>query len=312
MGDNHQDANDLPEATAEMAVFHQRPPDPPGAHFRADQVYGTAGAGGRELTLDLYARTDPSTRRPGVLFVHGGGWAGGSTSFHLRQAHALAARGWVGALVRYRLHPEARWPDPLEDVKCAMRWLRANADAIGLDHERVAVCGGSAGGHLAAMLALTPGLFEGGGGNPAESSAAQAAVLFYPAIDLPTYVGPGQPEEMRPIQQILADMLGEPLAERAREAAPLSYVSAHAPPTLTMTGTKDWIAPPEMLSRFHRALDDHGVQNRLEVFEGAEHAFDLATRSGWDATFKLLSEFLEEHLGEIAKAPGRSVQAAPA
>src|SRR5438067_9426358 len=103
---------------------------------------------------------------------------------HVRHAHALASAGYVTASINYRLVPEATWPAALEDAKCAVRWMRANAAGLGVDTEKIVAVGDSAGGHLAAMVALTPGRFEGQGGNAQESSAVQGAVLLCPATDL--------------------------------------------------------------------------------------------------------------------------------
>src|SRR5207244_281730 len=119
------------------------------------------GRGPRPQGL-LFAREDTNERAPAVVFVHGGGWAGGSPFMHLKHAAQLAADGYVAAAIWYRFVPEVPTiVGCLEDAKCAVRWMRANAESFGADPNRIAAAGGSAGGQLSAMLALTPGRYEG-------------------------------------------------------------------------------------------------------------------------------------------------------
>jgi acetyl esterase/lipase len=277
----------------EMLALHARPlPDPPGATFEQGVVYGTGG--GRDLTLDLFRRTDPTERQPAVVFIHGGGWGGGEPWWHMHQSHNLAARGFVTMTIRYRLADEAPWPASIEDAKCAVRWVRANADSLGVDPGRIAVAGGSAGGHLSAMVALTPGRFEGEGGHAEVSSAVDAAVLWYPATDLPRMPWPDD------MLEYVRGYFGDSM----EEASPVAHVSSACPPVLTMTGSADSLTTLPLIEEFHAALAAAGVPNRLEVFEGRDHAFDLFP-ADWPACYALLEGFLEERL----KAPGASAPA---
>ncbi len=243
------------------------PPDPPeGYTYEPEVVYGTAGQGGRELTLHLYRPQRVDQSRPAVIFIHGGGWAGGDPLLHARHAADMASRGYVAASISYRLVSEARWPAALEDAKCSVRWLRANASALGVDPERIAVAGGSAGGHLSAMIALAPGAFEGSGGNPDVPSNVAAALLLYPMTDMRA------PGGQFGIQDVVDDFLGGAGYE---ESSPQSYVSAKAPPIRTITGSDDPITPLPMIAEFHRRLDEVGAPNELIVYDGAGHQFDV-------------------------------------
>ncbi len=246
--------------------------------------------GRRELDLQLYRPSDPSQLRPGVVFVHGGGFRAGFPEMHAWQGHALAAAGYVTASIDYRVYPETRWPGPLEDVKCALRWMRANAPALGVDPERIALVGGSSGGHLSALAALTPGRFEGSGGHAPHSSSVRAAVLFYPLTDLRW---PGLAPDVR---SLLHDFMGDAPEAEWNEASPVTHVAAGAPPFLTLTGDRDREMPLAMVRAFHERLEAVAARHELEVYPGRAHAFDFV-RADWDLTFRRLRAFLDRELG---------------
>lgn len=280
-----------PGVTAgEWVAFLSRPATPDGAVYGVEQ-YGAADDGGRPLNLYLYCRANPAARRPGVVFIHGGGWQNLHPFLHIRHANALAARGYVTATISYRLHPEGTIRDAVADAKCAVRWMRANADRIGLDPDRLSVAGGSAGGHLAAMVALTPGRFEGTGGHADQSSAVQAAMLWYPVTDLhvPGTLLPGFAEGIKAAA-------GTDDEAELRDLSPVAAVSPGAPPILTLCGEADEVTSADMIREFHAALDDCGVENELCVFEGEGHAWDLLP-AAWEKTFPLVVNFLDRHLG---------------
>lgn len=236
--------------------------------------------------LDLWAhgRLDPSERRPGVLFVHGGGWGAGSPCYHLRHAHQLAQRGWVTAIITYRLTASgATWPAPGEDVRAAIGWLRANAHGLGLDPGRLAVAGGSAGGHLSAMAALDP------------DAGVQAAVLWYPAVDLRSFA---QVPEFAPMTDALLPGADH---DALLAASPVGNVHAGAPPMLTFTGDVDPVTTLDDIAGFHEQLTDHGVRNELLVFKGRDHGFDFHP-ADWQACFDRMCAFLTSVLE--TSAPG--------
>ena len=265
--------------TQELPEIFRTPPAPPGVLFRPREVYATVD--GRDLHLDLYAA--PGERRPGVMFIHGGGWQHGMASMHIRNAAALAAHGYVGATLDYRLSGEASWPAPLDDVTAALRWMCSNAADIGLDADRLAVAGDSAGGHLAAMLALT-------------CADVSAAVLWYPAVDLRREsVVPG-------IDAVVAQLMGDDDSDVRREqASPILRVHPACPPILTLTGRDDPVCRVEPIAAFHRALRAAGVEERLEVWDGLGHAFDFEP-SCWQRSLDELVTFLDSVLGH--EAPG--------
>ena len=271
---------------AEVIAFHARRRTPRGARFRLRVPYGATHRDGRPLTLSLYARTDPAARRPAVVFAHGGGWSGGDPYFHIRHANELAAHGFVSATIGYRLYPDARWPEPLDDLKAAIRWIRANADRIGADPDRIAVAGGSAGAHLAAWVALSPDAGE----------AVQAACLWYPVVDVNAMLFPSG---MRADRDMIERFFGTPgpAGERERRAAsPLYAVRRGAPPILTMTGSDDEVTPRVPIEDFHRRLREAGIRNELVVLDGRAHAFDMWSPEDWQRCTDRAVAFLTDVL----------------
>lgn len=132
---------------------------------RENVVFGRGG--GRDLRCDIYKPAAPSAHRTAVLMIHGGAWVRGDKSAMQPQAECLVRRGYVCVALEYRLTQESPWPAQIHDVKAGMRWLRANANDLNVDPEKIAVLGNSAGAYLALMLAATPGVaqFDGDGGN---------------------------------------------------------------------------------------------------------------------------------------------------
>ncbi|MCD6351616.1 MAG: alpha/beta hydrolase [Armatimonadetes bacterium] len=253
-------------------------------------VYGLGG--GRELRLDLYSPRSPQGRCPAVVFLHGGGWRSGSPGQFAPQSIMLAEKGYVCACPEYRLSGEARFPAAVEDAKSAVRWLRAEAERLGVDTQRIAIAGGSAGGHLAAMIAVTgPGLFEGQGGHADQSSAVQLAVLFNPVTDM---IALGQAHGSG---RMLLEFLGKPYEEAPdlwAKASPVTYVTEDDPPTLVLHGTADQTVPFAQSQAFVTKLQAAGVEAELFAAEGAGHGF--FNRPPWlQRTFEAMLDFLDEH-----------------
>ncbi len=258
------------------------PPAPAGARWLPSVRIGHGGA--RELAMSIYARQQGS-RAPGIVFVHGGGWRDGHRSMLVWMAREMAALGFVTATAEYRQSQEAQWPAALEDVKFAVRWFRANASRFGLEPDRVGIVGVSAGAHLAAMVALTPGRFEGASGLATVASNVQAAVLGDPMLDLRSKSTSKEAAEL--VKAFLSD-------ERAvAEASPLSYDPAGCPPMLLRVGGQDAVAPLHIAQRFSERLVGAGVRARLEVVEAAPHGVHLVDQDGFIESMRV---FLSEHL----------------
>lgn len=231
-------------------------------------VYGHAG--GEDLQLDLYVPKDAAGPFPAVVVLHGGGWAAGSHEVVRPIAAALAAQGYVTASVGYRLAPRHKFPAQIQDAKCAVRWLRANAERCHVESERIGAMGFSAGAHLALLLGLTEAAdgLEGAGGNLEQSSRVQAVINVSGPTDLV------HPEWPNATQLILADFLGgyrEQLPGTYRAASPVSYIHRGAPPVLTIHGTADTVVPYEQAERLHTALRKARVPSRLTPLHGKGH-----------------------------------------
>ncbi|MBN1421976.1 MAG: alpha/beta hydrolase [Planctomycetes bacterium] len=280
---------------------------PDGVIFERDVVYGKGG--GRDLRLDLFRRKGPAAPAPAVVFIHGGGWRAGSrTQFH-RQAAYLASKGYVCAAIEYRLVPEATFPAAIEDAKCAVRWLRANAARYGVDPERIAASGGSAGGHLAALIGTTDSSnkLEGTGGSPDASSRVQAVVAFNPVLDL-EILAKGK---ALPPGNMLERFLGATYADKPdlyRLASPMAHIDAKDPPFLILHGTEDKLVPYAQAVAFKEKLEKAGVAVELYSAEGAGHGF-FNRDPHYQPTLEAMEAFLEKHLRKGIRS--RAKPAAP-
>ena len=250
------------------------------------------GQGGRPA-MDL-ARPKTGGMHPAVLAIHGGGFSHGDRTTYLPLVLRLAQHGYVAATVDYRLAPRAQFPAALQDVKAAVRFLRASAERFAIDTDRIAVVGESAGAHLALMVGLTPGVpeFELGGGNREQSSRVSCVVSFYGPTDLGRMYGKSDGAEAA-----LIPFLGGNLenARRAHQlASPLFWINPQAPPILAIHGTKDPQVPLEQSEWLVEGLKRVGATAELETIAGGGHGFQ-----GPDAerAERRMIDFLDEHLG---------------
>lgn len=255
--------------------------------IKHDLVVGEVG--GRALHADLY---QPAVANgAGVLMIHGGGWRMGSKAMLDGQAPALAANGFTCLACEYRLTPEAPWPAQIHEVKAAMRWFRANADAFGVDPARIAVQGNSAGGHLALMMAGTVGerAFEGDGGNAGVDTSAAAVVAVFPAVEF--YVG-ARTSGANDASAILGE--GADVV-RARAASPINYASAGFPPTFFLHGSGDKVVPVSASINMYNALVQAGAVAEMHLY--AEQPHGWARWPNWVApTMAEAAVFLKRYL----------------
>lgn len=261
--------------------------------------------GSRPLELDLWLPPQAPDAAPVVLFLHGGGWRIGSR--HLAGPEFVGAEptpfehvaqaGIAVASADYRLSGEARWPAQLHDVKAAVRWLRARAGELGIDGERIAAWGESAGGHLAELLGLTidDRALEGNLGVTGTSSRVSAVVAWYAPSDLPAMSGDTGTDPMEPGTRE-ARLVGAPLptvTDAAAEASPIAHVSPAAPPFLLLPGSADQLVPCAQSERLHSALKAAGVDTELTRYEGADHA--------WAGSPGTAQRALEQTIGSLSR-----------
>jgi acetyl esterase/lipase len=262
--------------------------------FEPDLDYTSAING--KLFLDIVRPRDNSgAPHPAVLCIHGGGFRAGNRESYLPLCIRLAQRGYVAATVTYRLAPTFQFPAPLHDVKAAVRYLRANAAKFSIDPSRVGVTGGSAGGQLALMLGLTPGVaeFEGYGPNLDQSSSVKCVVDYYGPTDFTRSYG-----HSVDAADVLPQFIGGDL-EHARaatmKASPLYWVSPSSAPTLIVHGTKDRYVAYEQSTWLVDRMKAAGVEVELVPMEGSDHGFkgEYADRAE-----KLLMAYFDKHLAE--------------
>jgi acetyl esterase/lipase len=241
-----------------------------------DVVY-TEGAGYR-VKLDVYKRRGNKARAPVLLQVHGGAWVLGSKDEQgLPLVLHLASRGWVCVSADYRLAPKATFPDPLIDLKHALRWIREHAEELGADPDFIVVTGGSAGGHLASLVALTANQPEYQPGFEAVDTSVRGCVAFYGVYDFTDRHGVWQHKGLTRLleRRVFKKSLAEGHAEFDK-ASPLSRVHEQAPPFLVIHGDSDTMVPVGEARNFVKELRE---RTRAPVayaeIPGAQHAFEI-------------------------------------
>lgn len=265
--------------------------------------------GRRSLRLDVYMPAEPPAERPrpAIVQVHGGGWIAGTRREQgIPLLNHLASHGWVGFNADYRLSPRATFPDHVVDVKRALAWVREHAADYGADPDFVCITGGSAGGHLCALAALTADDPELQPGFEDAETAVAAAVPFYGVYDLTDPETVYYPElrewvlERNVFKTRFAD---EP--QRFRAASPTHRVRADAPPFLVIHGESDTLVPVADARRFVAALREASESPVLYAeLAGAEHAFDIVPSVRTARVVETIERFL-------ATIRADSVSAAP-
>jgi acetyl esterase/lipase len=236
------------------------------------------------------------------VYVHGGGWVGGNTrhsgalSDFPQALSRLASEGFVVASVEYRLSGEAAFPAQLQDVRAALRYLRANAGRYRIDPRRVAIWGGSAGGQLSALAALSCGDHSldppSKDAPPAGSECVQGAVIWYGIFDFAPVAARAEP----PAMAFLG--CGKNCADAARRASPVTYLDAKDPPILLIHGEQDRVVDVSQSRNFEAAARKLGLKVRSLYIPGVDHSFVApspeatrqATLDATNATFDFFHE----------------------
>lgn len=260
---------------------------------RVDIEY--AKLGDRSLKLDLYLpkRDTTSSRSPLVVWVHGGAWRSGSKE-NVPLLRWLD-HGFAIASVEYRLSPEAKFPAQVHDIKAAIRFLRARSNELGLDPERFVIAGGSAGGHLAALVGVSSGIapLEGTTGDQVDAASdaasqapsyVSAIVSFYGASDLQTILQQsteyGLSVRVPALQLFLGGQPSE-LPAVAKLASPITHVDPSDPPLWLIHGDADPQMPVEQSRQLADLYRQTGLPVDFEVIPGGRHggeAFFAAER----------------------------------
>ncbi len=241
--------------------------------------------GGR-LMMDI-ARPAAPNPRPAIIVIHGGGFSGGSRDSYAPLLSRLAQHGYVAASIDYRLAPGSQFPAPLQDVKVAIRFLRANAAKYSVDPDRIALFGEGAGGTLALLTGLTPGVpeFEGGGPNRELSASVSCVVAIGAIADFSAPLAPSAETESLPA------FLGGSL-ENTRTAytlaSPIRWATPQAPPILAVHPSQASAAPPEQSQRLVAQLKSAGASAEFLSGDAASPAVESR-----------ILFFLDEHLAML-------------
>ena len=253
-----------------------------------NMTYHTAN--NRDSKVDLYLPRGTEGPTPVLIYIHGGGWRGGSKEGNVLRLLPWLEKGWAVVNVQYRLAAVSLAPAAVEDCLCALRWVIGNAEDYNIDTSRIVVTGNSAGGHLA----LTTGMIPASAGLdrecPGPETLSVAAVInWYGITDVGDLLdGPNMKTYAVTWMGSMSDRF-----EIAERVSPLTYVRAGLPPILTIHGDADPVVPHQHATRLHEALAAAGVSNELHVVPGGGHGgFD---REETVAIFETIDRFLQTH-----------------
>ncbi len=274
---------------------------PPGIKMEKDIAY--IADGDEAQRLDLYLPEKAAEKPlPLIVHIHGGGWMGGS-KFPCPVA-LMVLRGYAVASVEYRFSQKAKFPAQIQDCQAALRWLRAHAKQYNFDTEHVGAVGGSAGGHLSALVGTAGGkkAFPMIGGNEEMSDRVQAVCDIFGPTDFSTVVQ--QAAEDKNVKNIFefntpkdpySELIGTKLDDKAKADAvsPVHYVSKDNPPILILHGTHDTLVPYAQSEEFAAVLKEKGVEVWLQKLPGSGHGNGGFGKPG---IIKLMQDFFDKHL----------------
>jgi len=229
------------------------------------------------LRLDIYRPRSSKKKRPVLLQIHGGAWISGSKRQAAFLMTHMAAQGWVCFSVGYRFSPDIKFPQHLIDIKRALKWIRNHADEFGIDTDFIISTGGSAGGHLAALMALTPNESEFQPGFEQEDTRIQGCVPVYGVSD---FSAPFSKKTPYPAKAKVLKMVcgGTPETEPEcyQQINPANWVSKNTPPFLLLQGETDALIPVQETQAFWHALQAEKVNlSALLTLPLVEHSFDI-------------------------------------
>lgn len=249
----------------------------------------------RDLKLDLIYPEDMSDKRyPCIVWICGGGWMRMDKSAHLSYLSTLAHQGFVVCSVEYRTSNEGCYPMQIEDVKAAIRYLRAHADRYRIDKEHFGAMGESAGGFLTCMAALDHDKVHDVGEYLEESSSIQAACPWYPPTNLSTFKYKDAEECAASMESLLLGYNTMRNIKEAYNSSPVSKVTKDAPPFLIIHGINDQTVPFEQSEELYDKLIENGCDADLIALEGADHAdLQFFQDELWDRIIEFFKTKLE-------------------
>ena len=307
-----------------MSVLGNRPSSPQGRPIPSTPVPDTIEAKldipyadneNPRQQLDLYLPKKRTSDKPlpVIVFVHGGGWKGGDRKSGMRNLAPYVASGdYAGASVGYRLTNEAQWPAQIHECKAAIRWIRGHAKELNLDADHIAVWGSSAGGHLASIIGTSgdvPALEGRLGKHTDQSSRVQGVVNYYGPENFLTMVD--QPSTIDRTTQDYPEALliggrVQDVADAAKSASPVTYISKDDPPFLTAHGTKDPLVPFAQATELQTKLKAAGVSSVLITMKDGGHGFgstelDTIVHRFFDKTLRGIESKITDSTIEVEK-----------
>lgn len=262
----------------------------------------------KPLAMDILMPVGKETH-PAILYINGGGFINANKDGYIQQRLELAEHGYVVASMTYRVAPTSTFPAPLEDVKSALRYLRAHADTFNINKDKIGVMGGSAGGYLGAFAGTTSGV-EGfdKGDFLDESSDVQAVVALYGVSDM-TSIGADYSEEVQALHRsagatealwvngsgVFGGIDGGIAAnpEGAKAANPMTYISDKTPPFLLMHGDADKEVSPSQSAILLNVLEEHKIEATRYIVHGAPHGGKIWIQP---EIMKIVIDFFDKHL----------------
>jgi acetyl esterase/lipase len=243
--------------------------------------------GSTELRLWIFGKSDSRSPKPAIVFFFGGGWNAGSPAQFEEQARHFARRGMIAITADYRVKSRhgVQVVECVKDAKAALAWTRENARRLGIDPNRIAVSGGSAGGHLAAATGTISGI--------GSDERPNAMILFNPACSLAP-IG-----DWKPPRNVARELNAGRLGVEPKVISPAHHIGLHTPPTLILHGRQDTTVPYASVVAFERAMKQAARPCKLVGYEGAEHGF-FNNGEGYSSTLAEADAFLVD-LGWIKK-----------
>lgn len=274
---------------------------PPAIKLEKDIAYIEGGDEAQKL--DIYLPETPSDKPlPLIVHIHGGGWRAGN-KFPC-SVSAMVLKGYAVASIEYRFSQKAIFPAQIQDCQAAIRWLRAHAKQYNLDTDHLGAVGGSAGGHLSALVGTSGGkkAFPPIGGHLDQSDRVQAVIDIYGPADFSSVVQ--QAAEDKNVKNIFAfntpsdpysSLIGTKLDDKPKADAvsPVHYVSKDSPPFLILHGTHDTLVPYAQSLQLEAALKAQSVPVWLQTLPGSGHG---GPAFGKSAVIQLMQAFFDKHL----------------
>ena len=274
-----------------LDLIETEPEVPESIEVLMDIVYKQVDSS--SLQLDIYKPKNLLKASPVLIFIHGGSWSKGKRSDYLPYLIDYANKGYVAVTVSYRLSGVAPFPAAVQDVQCAVQWIRVHSAEYMIDPEKIALVGGSAGGHLAMLVAYA---------DDSPGDKVQAVVNLYGPTDLTTEYA----RERGECQQFIGKSYLE-APNLYRDASPRTFISADDPPTLIFHGTIDALVPVSQSDSLHRWLDQAGVANEYHRLKGWPHTMDLSKKVN-DYCLHYMDEFFKRWFSDsVISSGGKSV-----